>query len=186
MAADYKKRVNNYVKAVISGHRVSGRYEYLAVARYLRDLEATEKKRYPYYFDEAAALQACNFYKMLSHFKGSTAGSEFVLEPWQAFIVWNIFGWKKRSDGFRRFTAADLIVARKNGKTTLAAGVALYCMLLDGEPGAEIYAGAKDKEQAKIVWEAASTIAKNSPFLSPLLQFFKFTDGNRVRGVDDY
>lgn len=173
MAADYKKRVNNYVKAVMSGRRVSGRYEYLAVARYLRDLEATEKKRYPYYFDEAAALQACNFYKMLSHFKGSTAGSEFVLEPWQAFIVWNIFGWKKRSDGFRRFTAADLIVARKNGKTTLAAGVALYCMLLDGEPGAEIYAGAKDKEQAKIVWEAASTIAKNSPFLSPLLQFFK-------------
>lgn len=173
MAADYKKRVNNYVKSVLSGKRRTGRYERLAVERYIRDREKAEKKRYPYFFDESAALSACNFFKLLSHFKGSTAGNEFVLEPWQSFIIWNIFGWKKRSDGYRRFTSADLIVARKNGKTTLAAGVALYCMILDDEPGAEIYAGAKDKEQAKIVWEAASTIAKQSPQLSSLLQFYR-------------
>ena len=173
MTVDYKKRVNGYVKSVLSGKRTTGRYERLAVERYVRDLSSISDGRYPFYFDESSALCACNFFKLLSHFKGATAGQEFVLEPWQAFIIWNVFGWKKRRDGYRRFTSADLIVARKNGKTTLSVGVALYCMLLDNEPGAEVYAGAKDKEQAKIVWEAASTIAKRSTHLSSFLQFYK-------------
>ena len=161
------KRVEKYIQDVISGERLSGRYERKAVERHLSDLQRSD-----IYFDTESAQIVLNFFNCPHHYKGEAAGDVFNLEGWQAFIVASIFGWKKL-DGNRRFNYADIMVARKNGKTTLAAGIALYMLILDGEAAAEVYSGAMDKAQAGICWEAAKNIAKTSPIISPFLTFYR-------------
>lgn len=165
--------INRYISRVLSGERHAGEMEALAVRRHLSDLDKSQQGKYPYTFDQDEAALACSFFSLLKHFKGEWAGEVFELEDWQAFIVWCIFGWVKKSDGTRRYTYVDIEVARKNGKTTLAAGIALYMMVMDGESGAEIYSAAVDREQARICWDAAWHIAKKSPALSQYLRFYR-------------
>lgn len=144
---------------VLSGRLPSCRMVVLACQRYLDDW-----KRDDIYFDWKAVEKFVAFSSSLKHFKGEFAGKPIDLEPWQIFIVANVFGWKKLATGKRRYTYADVFVPRKNGKTTFAAVIALYCMMLDGEEGAEVYAAAVDREQAKICFEASKEIIKKSMF----------------------
>ena len=144
---------------VLSGRLPSCRMVVLACQRYLDDW-----KRNDIYFDWKAVEKFVAFSSSLKHFKGEFAGKPIDLEPWQIFIVANVFGWKKLATGKRRYTYADVFVPRKNGKTTFAAVIALYCMMLDGEEGAEVYAAAVDREQAKICFEASKEIIKKSMF----------------------
>ena len=102
-----------YVDQVSSGLAGAGRWERLAVDRYVRDL--AEGKYRGIWFDEAAALRACRFFDFLKHSKGEWAGTTLRLEPWQLFKTWNLFGWR-RADGQRRFRTGYVEVARKNGK----------------------------------------------------------------------
>lgn len=161
---DYRSRFHNYVKSVQSGSRLCCEFERLAVDRHLRDL-----KNPKYYFDEAAGLRFCNFFKLLNHFKGEKAGEEFVLDHWQVFVTMMIFGWKVRKTGYRRFRYADVVIPRKNGKSTFAAGLALACMMIDGEMGAEIYSAGTDRDQASVVWGTAKEMAEKSPAIKQFL-----------------
>jgi phage terminase large subunit-like protein len=79
-----------------------------------------------------AARHAIDFFGFLRHSKGEWAGQTFALAPWQAFVVGSLFGWT-RSDGLRRFRTAYCAVPRKNGKSTLSAGIGLYLLIADGE-----------------------------------------------------
>lgn len=151
--------VSEYVADVISGRLPSCRMVVLACQRYLDDW-----KREDLYFDWKAVKKFVAFSSSLKHFKGEFAGRPIDLEPWQIFIVANILGWKRKATGKRRFTYADVFVPRKNGKTTFAAVVADFFLMLDGESGAEVYAAAVDREQAKICFEASKEIIKSSMF----------------------
>ena len=112
------------------------------------------------YFDPDAAEMAIEFFpECLCHVKGRLAGKPFKLELWQKGVIANLFGWK-RPDGTRRYREALLYVARKNGKTTLAAGIVLCILFIDGEPGAEIYSAAADRDQARLVFEQASGMVR--------------------------
>lgn len=112
------------------------------------------------WFDPEAAEMATAFFpECLCHVKGRLAGQPFKLELWQKGVVANLFGWK-RKDGTRRYREALLYVARKNGKTTLAAGIVLCILFIDGEPGAEIYSAAADRDQARLVFEQASGMVR--------------------------
>lgn len=125
------------------------------------------------WFDHEAAWRACEFFpRYLVHVKGELAGTPFVLRPDQRAVVANLFGWK-RKDGTRRYREVFLYVARKNGKTMLAAGIALYCLFCDGEPGAEIYAAAAERDQAGIVWEIARQMVAASPALSERCRIYQ-------------
>lgn len=155
--------VDAYAEGVVSGKITAGEFIRLACERHLRDLK-TGKVR-GLYFDYEAADHALEFYRFLRHSKGEWAGCTFQLEPWQQFIIGSIFGWK-RADGFRRFRTAFIEVPRKNGKTTVAAGVGLYLLIADGEPGPEIYAAATKRDQAKIVWDEAASMVRKSPALA--------------------
>lgn len=130
-----------------------------AVKRYQDDW-----KREDLFFDWTAVERFCAFAGSLRHFKGELAGQFIKLEPWQIFIAANIFGWKRVITRKRRYTYADVFVPRKNGKTTFAAIISLYCMLLDGEAGAEVYAAAVDSPQARICFDAAKELIRNSMF----------------------
>lgn len=122
-----------------------------------------------FYFSEDDADHATAFFEVyLRHSKGQFAGQPFTLEPWQRKIIRDVFGWKRISNGTRRYRTVYIEVPRKNGKSTLAAGVALYLTTADGEPGAEVYGAALDKEQAMIVFREASNMVKQCPELREL------------------
>lgn len=116
-------------------------------------------------YDTEAAERAVGFFRdVLVHAKGELAGTPLLLAPWQADgIVRPMFGWK-RPDGSRRYRTAFVMVPRKAGKSTLAAGLALY-ELFCGEPTGEIYGAAADRQQAGIILEMAKTMVAASPAL---------------------
>lgn len=113
------------------------------------------------YFDVPTAEMAISFFpNCLSHVKGKLAGKPFKLEKWQKAIVANIFGWK-RPDGTRRYREVFIYVPRKNGKTTVAAGIVNLILFTDNEPGAEIYSAAADRDQARLVFDQAAGMVRN-------------------------
>ena len=116
-AVTYQSKVESYIAGVLDGSILVGKWVRLAVERQVTDMQRQDTADFPYYFDLSAAEKACRFFpKILRHSKGEWAGLAFDLEPWQAFFVWCLYGWK-RPDGTRRFRKAILLVARKNGKT---------------------------------------------------------------------
>lgn len=125
-------------------------------------------------FDEFAAQHACIFFdRYLRHTKGRWAGETFILDTWQRAVVRALFGWK-RADGLRRFRTCLIFIPRKNGKTTLAAGLALYLAFAAGETGAEVYCAATDKAQAAICLREAKRMRAQSPKLMELTESYKF------------
>jgi len=111
------------------------------------------------------AARAVEFFSLLRHVKGEWANQPVTLQPWQSFIVSNLFGWRNAETGLRRFRTAFVEVPRGNGKSTLVAGLALYMAFFDDEPGAEVYAAATKQDQARIVFDAARHMVRRSPGL---------------------
>ena len=126
------------------------------------------------WYDEVAADKAAGFFPRYLRFtSGEWAGRPFILEPWQEHdIIRPLFGWK-RADGTRRYRVCYVWVPRKNGKTELAAGVALLALLGDGELGAQVFSIAADKDQARLVFDKATAMVQWSAELSPLLECLK-------------
>jgi phage terminase large subunit-like protein len=167
-----------YAQEAASGRLVCSKWVRLAAQRHLRDREEGAKRGL--YFDPRAAQHVIDFYGFLRHSKGEWAGQPLVLEPWQQFILWVLFGWK-RSDGTRRFREAYVELGRKNGKSTKAAGIGLYLLCADGEPGAEVYCAATKKDQARIVFTEAERMRKASPWLAKRIK--KFRDNMNIEGT---
>ncbi len=130
----------------MAGKVVTGRLVRLACQRHLDDLGT----RRDLAWRPELAQHALDFFAFLKHYKGEWAGTPIVLEPWQQFIIGSAFGWY-RTDGTRRFRLIYTEVARKNGKSTIAAGIGLYLAFFDAEAGAEVYAAATKRDQAKII-----------------------------------
>ena len=157
MAATKQHPAEIYAQQVHSGDILTCEFVQLAVDRYYRDMDNALDKGW--YFDRKAAQRAISFIERLKHTKGQWAGLRFKLEPWQQFIIWNIFGWKM-ADGTRRFRYAYVEIARKNGKTALSAGIGLYMLFADGESRPEVYSAATVKDQARICFSDAVEIVK--------------------------
>jgi phage terminase large subunit-like protein len=151
-----------YARAVTGGQILTNRLVHLTCQRHLQDLSAAAARGLR--FDRAAARHAIDFFGFLCHSKGEWAGQTFELAPWQAFVVGSLFGWQ-RADGLRRFRTAYCAVPRKNGKSTLSAGIGLYLLVADGEQGAEVYSAATTRDQARIVFDEAKRMVGASPAL---------------------
>ncbi len=151
-----------YARQVAAGKILASKWVSLACERHLRDLKNGKTRGLR--FDHDAAAHAIDFFHFLKHSKGEWAGTEFHLEPWQQFIVASAFGWL-RADGLRRFRTIYIEIPRKNGKSTIVAGIGLYLFYGDGEPGAEVYAAATKKDQARIVFSEAKRMVQASPSL---------------------
>ncbi|MHC4625255.1 MAG: terminase large subunit, partial [Planctomycetota bacterium] len=127
-----------------------------------------------YYFDAPLGARAVNFFQQrLAHVKGELAGQAFRLEDWEQAIVANLFGWLHKETGYRRYRQAFIEVGRKNGKTPLAAGIILYLLFEDREPGAEIYGAAAEYKQASLVFTHAWGMRNQEPYLSERSKVFK-------------
>ena len=116
------------------------------------------------HYDEEKADRAVKFIENLKHTKGKWAGKRFWLLPWQEQIIRDIFGVVKE-DGKRQFRTAYIEIGKKNGKSELAAAVALYLLYADNEPSAEVYGAAADRQQASIVFDVAKKMTEMTPAL---------------------
>ena len=126
-----------------------------------------ENETHTYIFDERKSLRCIHFIeKYCRQSKGIWNGKPLKLELFQKAFLQALFGFVDKDTGLRKYKKAVLFVARKNGKSVLDSGIALYMLTKDGEGGAEIYSVATKKEQAKIVWEESKKMVKKSPALA--------------------
>ena len=155
-----KHPVTTYAEQVVRGKIPAGQLQRLACARHLGDLT-----RKAHRFDAVEATKAVDFFpKVLRHYKGEWAGTPIELQPWQAFLVGSLWGWRQ-ADGRRRFRNAFVELPRGQGKSTIAGGLALLATFFDGEPGADGFCVATKKDQARIVFEAARQMVLSSASL---------------------
>jgi phage terminase large subunit-like protein len=155
----------DYARDVVAGRQIAGKLVRLACQRHLDGLRHQREKGYPYRLDAAKANKVCRFVELMPHVKGRWARSSerIRLEPWQAFIEVNVFGWVRKSDRKRRYRRVYVEVPRKNAKSTLTAGNANYMLVADDEHGAEVYSGATTEKQAWEVFGPARLMAKGTP-----------------------
>src|SRR6056297_636815 len=154
-----RSKVQEYIDGVLDGSIVTGELVRLAVERHVNDLKRQSQQGFGYYFDATTAECMVEFFPaMLQHTIGDFVGKAFELEPWQAFAVWCIYGWKRDEDNSRRFRKVYWSMARKNGKSCVAAGMAFIAASLDVNPEtaspesvAEVILCASKKEQVEKV-----------------------------------
>lgn len=158
---------NQYARHVVQGRIVACRYVIDACQRHIDDLAAEKGRKFKYRFDKDRAEKAAKFIQLLPHTKGEWAFKRMpiTLEPWQLFIVCSAFGWVHKGSKLRRFREVYTEIPRKNGKSAISAGVALFCFSCDDEFGAEVYSGATTEKQAWEVFRPARLMCKRTPLL---------------------
>lgn len=120
-----------------------------------------------YIFDEGKANKPIKFIEnFCKHSKGEWAGKPVELKLFQKAYISALFGFIDKETGLRRYKESMFYVARKNGKSTMLAGIAAYMLVADGEPGAEVYSCATKKDQAKLIFDETLNMVKQSPYLS--------------------
>jgi len=182
---DYAAIATQYASDVVEGRILACKWVRLACRRHLDDLQRDRdgwrytwnpELKTPDVVDDRGQVtrtgkkyrpadRVCHFIELLPHIKGDWAArsQSIRLEPWQVFVVASIFGWVDRETKRRRFRVADLFVPRKNAKSTLAAGIGLYMLAVDGEFGAEVYSGATSEDQAGEVFKPAKMMSDRMP-----------------------
>lgn len=128
-----------------------------------------------YYIDEKIALKAITFISLLRHTGGKLAGSPFALLPFQIKFITDIIGTYDRRTAQRRYKTAVLFIPRKNGKTELIAALLNYFLFVDSEKGKEIYCAANETDQARIIFNAATTMIAQNSTLSKNCEIYKST-----------
>lgn len=159
--------VTDYAQSVTDGIIVAGPHVRAACKRHLDDLVNAQARGYRFDLDKASRVIEF-FQEVLKLNGGHFEGVAYDPLPWQKFILGSIFGWVDK-DGNRRFRIAYVETSKGSGKSPLAGGIGLYCLMADNEPRAEIYAAAATKDQAMILFRDAVAMAELSPELSARL-----------------
>lgn len=156
--------ITKYVNEIRSGRVVTSR----RVRKVYEQLQANIENPEPgFIFDQKKAERPIQFIeKFCRHSKGEWAGKPVKLELFQKAFISALFGFVSTETGFRKYRETLFYVARKNGKSTLLSGIALYCLIADKEAGAEVYSVATKKDQAKIIFDELLNMVKQSPELA--------------------
>ena len=158
-----KNYILEYWDEIISGKVKVSKKVHRQMKSLVQDINTP---REPYIYSEERADHAIFFIEnYCKHSKGKFRGEPVILETWQKAFVAALFGFVNRHTGIRRFNKALLFVARKNGKSTLAAAIALYLLVGDGEGGPELFAVATKRDQAKEIWSETVRMIKQSEAL---------------------
>lgn len=166
-ARDYAAIALAYAKAAAADKKQVDHCKWVRLAgqRHLDDLKRSKSADWPFYFDPWHANDVCDFIEKLPHIEGVWETPTITLEPAQIFILAMIFGWRDKTTGLRRFTDTYIEMARKGAKSTLTAGVILYCLCCENEPGPLILIGATTGAQAQKVFNPARQMVKRTEAL---------------------
>jgi len=164
---DYTKIAIQYAQGAIAdkGRKKHGLLVQQAAKRFLADLARAKQADCLFLYSPDRADDACDFIEKLPHVEGKWDTTDIVLHPAQVFFVVQLFGFRNRLTGARRFTSALLAVARKNAKSTLAAAILIYCMCCEDESGAQIVSAATTFPQASIIFGVAKRMVEKTPDL---------------------
>ena len=160
--------IDEYLGAIRSGKCTVGRrirriYEKLS--------DDIHNPKGGFIFSEEKAQRPIDFIeRFCRHSKGELAGKLIRLELFQKAFISALFGFIDEKTGFRKYNETLFYVSRKNGKSVLLSGIALYCLVADGEPGAEVYSIATKKDQARIIFSEAINMIKQSPELAEIIK----------------
>ena len=144
-----------YINDVLSGERLAGILERLAVERFCRLCEDDR-----YYFDEETAQRVIDIVSCFRHTKGSAYGKQWMWVDWQYFFFAYIFGLKHKDSDLRVVRNVLLVIAKKNGKSEVAGALGVLMAFFDNENSAECYSAANTYDQAKYCWDSARKILK--------------------------
>lgn len=169
-ARPYLEIARQYARDIVAKRIPACKSIRLQAKRFLDELKVEKKAAFPFRLDAEKAAKACSFIELLPHSKGQWARKRELLrlEPWQVWVLVQTFGWVHKGGeqaGLRRFRVLFVVVPRKNGKSALSAGIALYMLCDDEEFGAEVYSGATNEKQAGEVFTPAKMMAKRTPDL---------------------
>jgi phage terminase large subunit-like protein len=161
---DYVSIAKEYAQGAIKdkGHKRHGRWIRLAAQRFIDDLGRAKKKNTSFTFDEWHGNNACDFIEKLPHVEGKWESETIVLHPAQCFFICQLFGFRNKTTGKRRFTSALFATSRKSGKSTIAASILLYCKCCEDEPGAQIISAATTFPQAAIIFNIAKRMVEKT------------------------
>lgn len=176
IASGVSAKVQSYIDGVLDGTIIAPQTIVDAVNRHVKDLSRQSTSGFHYHFDPKKASKVCDFFPcILKHSIGEYAGMPFILEDWQAFAIWSISGWLRDDDRSRRFRKVYWSMARKNGKSSIAAGLCHFFAAGDidpktGKPEAvgQVLLAATKKEQAKVVYGEAERMRLQSPALKKI------------------
>ena len=159
--------IREYYNKIQSGEVVVSEKVSKVYKKLLHEIEHPGK----HIFDEKKAERPIEFIeRFCKHSKGEWAGHAIKLELFQKAYISALFGFIDKDTGLRRFRETLFMVGRKNGKSTLLAGIALYMLIGDHEPGAEIYSVATKKDQARIIFDETRNMVSQSPQLRSLIR----------------
>ncbi len=178
----YVERAIEYAKAA-QGSATHGKWSKLACKRFLNDLKRAKKKDCEFYFSEWHATDVCEFVEKMPHIEGTWESRELKLHGSQIFFLVNLFGFRKHSDDTRRFTNALWASGRKNGKSTLAAPIGIYCQFYEDENGAQIISAAPTGKQARIVFDVAKAMVNKENELKDAFNIECYA--NSIAGFDN-
>lgn len=161
--------VKEYYDRIQSGDIITSRRVKTVYERLIKEMDAAGDDS-PYYFDEDAGERPILFIETFCKQSQGTIGAPLKLELFQKAYIQTLFGWLEKDTGYRRFRETMFLCGRKNGKSTLLSGIALYMLIADYEGAAEIYSVATKKDQAKKVLTEAVNMIKQSPELRAVVK----------------
>ena len=184
-----REELIDYAEKCISGEEASGKKHGWACQRFLRDCLKEEAanvlaKEWPYYWDEEEAEKIVEWFSMLRHSKGELARQPIVLTTWQKFNLCQLYGWREKTTSYKRFKQSFTEVGRKNAKSQMQAGVALYeisVMATRNQENYEYYTAGTKRDQSKIILNEAKLMLNGSP-LKPLFKITRDSVVHRKTG----
>lgn len=160
------ENIKKYAKNCISGEIISCKKHKWACERFLKDAEQFENNPdYPFYWSEESAQNIVDWFALLRHSKGVLAGQPIILTNWQKFRICQLYGWRRKKNGYRRFKKSFTEVARKNAKSQEEAGIALYEISVTATKNNEVceeYTAGVKRDQSKIVFNEAELMLRGS------------------------
>ncbi|MCR5304859.1 MAG: terminase large subunit [Lachnospiraceae bacterium] len=158
-----KNYIEQYLNAIKNGSCIVSKR---CLKQYEQLVDDIKNPKGGYVFDRKRAEKPINFIeRFCKHSKGEWAGQPLHLELFQKAFISALFGFVDKKNGNRKYRETLFYVARKNGKSVLLSGIALYMLIADGEPGAEVYSVASKKDQAKIIFNETYNMVRQSPDL---------------------
>ncbi|EMF0325232.1 terminase large subunit [Enterococcus faecium] len=176
--------VQNYIDEVENGNILVCEKIQMAIDRHKKDIERSKRDDFPYYYEPKYTQNIVKFISMLPDPK---SGKPNKLALFQKFILGMLWGWRRKKDNTKRFRKAYLSLARKQGKSLIVSGIALYCLIYERNPrqARQIYATANKRDQAKIVFTMVKSQLKALRGKSKAIQKFTKVLQNELTTTDD-